>query len=121
MKDFRDLKVWEKSHQAVLDIYRLTRSFPKDELYGITSQLRRAAVSVPTNIAEGCGRGSDPDFARFLQLAMGSASEVDYLTLLSRDLEYLADEHYAPFNASVSEVKRMLTGLLLRVRGDVVE
>src|SRR5687768_9393816 len=121
MKDFRDLKVWEKSHQAVLEIYRLTRQFPKDELYGVTSQIRRAAVSVPTIIAEGCGRGSDPDFARFLQMAMGSASEVDYLTLLCRDLEYLNDEDYGPLSAAVSEVKRMLTGLSLRVRGDVTE
>lgn len=119
MKDFRDLKVWEKSHQLVLRLYQVSRTFPRDELYGLTSQMRRAAVSVPTNIAEGCGRGSDPDFARFLQMAMGSASEVDYLMLLSNDLGYLAAEEYAPLLAAISEVKRMLTGLLLRVRGDV--
>jgi len=118
MKDYRDLKVWEKSHQAVLRIYDLTRSFPEEELFGVTSQLRRAAVSVPTNIAEGCGRGTDADFARFLQMGMGSASETDYLVLLSKDLGYLSEANYMPLQASISEVKRMLTGLLSKVRND---
>ena len=118
MKDFRDLKVWERAHQLVLRVYNQTRPFPKEELYGLTSQLRRAAASVPTNIAEGCGRGTDPDFARFLQMAMGSASETDYLLLLCKDLGHLSEAEYGPLFASISEVKRMLAGLLARVRVD---
>jgi four helix bundle protein len=82
MKNFRDLKVWEKGHQLVLRVYEISQGYPKAEMYGLTSQLRRAAVSIPTNIAEGCGRGTDMDFARFLQIAMSSASEVDYLLFL---------------------------------------
>lgn len=78
MKDFKKLKAWEKSHQLTLAIYKVTRSFPKDELYGLTSQMRRASVSIPANIAEGCGRGSDAELARFCHIAMGSASELEY-------------------------------------------
>lgn len=118
MKDFRDLKVWEKSHKVVLWVYELSRKFPKEERYGLTSQLRRAASSVPTNIAEGCGRGTDADFARFLQMAMGSASEADYLLLLSRDLDYLPEADYAPLLVAITEVKRMLIGLLGKVQAD---
>jgi four helix bundle protein len=86
MQDFRNLLVWQKSHELVLEIYRISRDFPREELFGLTSQMRRCAVSVPSNIAEGCGRGSDPDFARFLIIAMGSCSELEYQVLLSRDL-----------------------------------
>ena len=85
MKDFRNLQVWEKAHKLTLSLYRATQSFPKEEVYGITSQLRRASSSIPTNIAEGCGRGSDAELGRFLQIAMGSASEVEYLALLVND------------------------------------
>ena len=116
MKDFRDLMVWEKSHQFVLGVYAATATFPREELYGLTSQLRRAVVSVPTNIAEGCGRGTDADFARFLQIAMGSACEAEYLLLLSRDLKYLADEGYHRANAAITEIKRMLSALMQTVR-----
>ena|ERR1051326_1841293 len=116
MKDFRDLKVWEKSHRLVLAIYDATRGFPREELYGLTSQLRRAAVSVPTNMAEGCGRGSDSDFARFLQIAMGSACESEYLLLLSRDLQYLDEEVYLRLNERVIEIKRMLAALMQTLR-----
>ena len=114
MKNFRDLKVWEKSHQVALRVYEATGAFPRDALYGLTSQ--RAVVSVPTNIAEGCGRGTDIDFARFLQIAMGSACESEYLLLLSRDLHYLSDDVYESLNEYVVEVKRMLTALLQSVR-----
>jgi four helix bundle protein len=84
MKDFRTLLVWEKSHLLVLDIYQHLSSFPKEERFGLADQIRRAAVSIPANIAEGCGRGSDADFARFIQIAMGSASELEYEILLSK-------------------------------------
>src|SRR5688500_19694656 len=85
MKDFRQLKVWEKAHQVALAIYKATKEFPKEELYGLTSQIRRASMSIPTNISEGCGRNTDAEFARFLQIAMGSASETEYQLLLSHD------------------------------------
>jgi len=94
MKDFRELKVWEKAHQFTLVVYQATTAFPKEELFGLTSQMRRSAASIPTNIAEGCGRGSDDDFRRFLQIAMGSASELKYQLLLAHDLGYFdATEH----------------------------
>jgi four helix bundle protein len=116
VKDFRDLKVWEKSHELTLQVYKLTRCFPREEMYGLSSQLRRAAMSIPANIAEGCGRGTDADFGRFLQYAMGSSSEVEYELLLAHDLEYLDSGTYAPVNQLVIEVKRMLTSLLQTVR-----
>ena len=94
MKDFRQLKVWEKSHQLALAIYKATKEFPKEELYGLTSQIRRSSMSIPTNIAEGCGRNTDADFARFLQMAMGSASETEYQLILARDLEFLPKDSY---------------------------
>lgn len=87
MKDFRSLQVWEKAHRLALEIYKATQDFPREESYGLTSQLRRAAASIPTNIAEGCGRGSDRELAQFIQIAVGSASEVEYLLELSHDLE----------------------------------
>jgi four helix bundle protein len=118
MKDFRQLKVWEKSHQLALAIYKATKEFPKEELYGLTSQVRRASMSIPTNIAEGCGRNTDADFARFLQIAMGSASETEYQLLLSLDLGFLNKEQYDKLNLDVTEVKRMLASLLKTLRAD---
>src|SRR3989337_3096034 len=108
MKDFRQLKVWEKSHQLALAIYKATKEFPKEELYGLTSQIRRASMSIPTNIAEGCGRNTDAEFARCLQIAMGSASETEYQLLLARDLEFLPRNEYEKLHSEVEEVKRML-------------
>jgi four helix bundle protein len=116
MQDFRKLKVWEKAHQLTLAIYAATKDFPKDELYGVTSQMRRAAASIPTNIAEGCGRGSDADFARFVQIALGSASELEYLVVLARDLNYLSPEQASFLEAAIQEIKRMLTGLIKTLR-----
>jgi four helix bundle protein len=117
MKDFRELQVWEKSHQVTLAVYRETRCYPKEEMNGRTSQTRRAASSVPTNIAEGCGRGSDADFARFLHISMGSANELDYHLLLGRDLGLLRAETYESLLPAVQEVKRMLAALIRRVSG----
>lgn len=118
MKDFRQLKVWEKSHQLALAIYKATKSFPKEELYGLTSQIRRASMSIPTNIAEGCGRNTDADFARFLQIAMGSASETEYQLILAHDLEFLSKESYEKLHSDVEEVKRMLASFLKTLRAD---
>jgi len=118
MKDFRQLKVWEKSHLLALAIYKITKEFPKEELYGLTSQIRRARMSIPTNIAEGCGRNTDADFARFLQMSMGSASETEYRLILARDLEFLAKDSYEKLHTDGEEVKRMLASLLKTLRAD---
>lgn len=118
MKDFHQLKVWEKAHQLALTVYKATKSFPKEELYGLTSQIRRASMSIPTNIAEGCGQNTDAQFARFLQIAMGSASETEYQLLLSHDLGFLDKEQYEKLNADVTEVKRMLTSFIQTLRAD---
>ena len=116
MKDFRQLKVWGKAHQLALAIYKATANFPKEELYGLTSQIRRASISVPTNIAEGCGRNTDADFARFVQIAMGSASEVEYQLLLAHDLNFLSEESYTKLHSETEEIKRMLASLLKTLR-----
>jgi four helix bundle protein len=116
MQDFRDLQVWQKAHQTTLSIYRESKRFPEDERFGLTSQLRRAASSIGANLAEGCVRGSDADFARFVQIALGSASEVECHLLLARDLGYLAPAEYEPLNAAMQEVKRMLAALAKTLR-----
>ena len=86
MQDFRKLKVWEKSHALALAIYRTTAGFPNSEMYGLTSQIRRCSISIPSNIAEGCGRSTNGDLLRFLDIAMGSAKELEYQLLLSYEL-----------------------------------
>ena len=116
MKDYRKLVVWEKAHKLTLFIYNITRAFPKEEQYGLVSQIRRAAASTPTNIAEGCGKNTQPDFARYLQNAFGSMQEVQYLSFLSFELKYLDQENYIILENSISEVKAMLIGLIHRVR-----
>ncbi|TWT90224.1 hypothetical protein Mal64_06080 [Pseudobythopirellula maris] len=118
MKDFQNLVVWQKAHQLTLSVYRDTRNFPSDERFGVTSQLRRSVSSIPANIAEGCGRGTDADFARFLQIAMGSASETEYHLRLSRDLSYLNQQQWDPLNQLTCEVKRMLAALLKKLKAD---
>jgi four helix bundle protein len=118
MKNFKDLFVWKKAHSLVLLIYRLTSCFPKFEQYGLTGQLRRSATSIPTNIAEGCGRNSQADFARFLQISFGSSQEVEYLSLLSFDLGYIESNQYKDLNHQVNEVKAMLISLLAKVRNE---
>jgi four helix bundle protein len=94
MEDFKNLVVWAKAHQFTLAVYQHTRTFPKEEMYGLTSQLRRSSASIGANIAEGCGRRSDAEMKRFLQIARGSANEVEYHLLLARDLQYLAAEEF---------------------------
>lgn len=116
MKDFRKLKVWEKAHQLTLKIYKVTEEFPREELYGLTSQIRRACVSIPTNIAEGCVRSSDADFSRFLYIALGSTSELEYLILLSMDLKFIKNELYAELNNDINEIKKMLISMIQKLK-----
>lgn len=115
MKDFRDLEVWSYAHEVTLETYRLTKIFPDDERFGLVVQMRRCAASVPSNIAEGCGRRTDADFARFLHIAMGSASELDYQLLLAVDLNYVDRATAEVLRRRLERVKRMLTGLLRRL------
>jgi four helix bundle protein len=110
MRDFRKIQVWEKAHHFTLKIYKLTSSFPKDELYGLTSQMRRAAASIPANIAEGCGRDTQAELARFVHIATGSASELEYHLILAHDLGYIKDEVYPELNSTINEIQRMLHG-----------
>ncbi len=117
MKDFRTLKVWEKAHDLVLEVYKSTGSFPKQEMYGVTSQIQRAAVSVPTNIAEGCGKDSDAELKRYFLIAMGSSSELEYLLLLARDLGYLPAENYQPLQFRLVEVRKMLNAFIQHLKG----
>ncbi len=118
MRDFRSLSVWKKAHQLTLDTYRATANFPSHERFGLTSQMRRSAASIPTNIAEGCGRNGDAEMARFLWIAMGSASELEYQFLLCRDLHLLNPETYGALYHAVTEVRRMLDSLLRRIAED---
>jgi four helix bundle protein len=117
MQDFKQLNVWQKSHALVLRIYMATSTFPDYERYGIISQMRRAAASVPANIAEGCARGGQPELRQFLFLSAGSASELEYFLLLARDLRFLTEKQHEALYASVHEIRRMLTGLIQRVDG----
>ena len=115
MQRFTDLKVWQRSHQLVLNIYRLTAQFPADEKFGIVSQLRRAALSVPTNIAEGSKRRSNQEYSRFLNIVEGSLAETTYLLMVSADLGYLNPGASKTTLAEASEVARMLHGLRSKV------
>jgi four helix bundle protein len=115
VKDFRDLHVWQKAHHLALAVYRLTASFPREELYGLTTQLRRSASSIAANLAEGCGRNGDAELARFCSIAMGSASELEYHLLLARDLKLLNAADHTDLAQQATEVKRMLTGLLQKL------
>jgi four helix bundle protein len=116
MEDFKDLKVWTKAHLLTLAIYQRTRVFPRDEIYGLTSQVRRAAASIGANIAEGCGRRSDPELKRFLQIARGSASELEYHLLLARDLQFLTPSEFKELESKILEVQRMLAALVQRLQ-----
>jgi four helix bundle protein len=118
MRNFRELKVWEKGHRMTLAIYKATAKFPRDELNGLTSQIRRSCVSVPASIAEGCGKGSDADLARFLQIAAGSASELEYHILLANELGLIENREYEGLARDVTEVKRMLTSFIQKLKAD---
>jgi four helix bundle protein len=116
VRDFRELKVWQKGHRLVLDVYEATGRFPRQETYGLTTQLRRSCASIPANIAEGCGRSGEVELGRFMLIAMGSASELEYHLLLARDLGYLDTRQYQELSQQTREVKRMLSTFITRLR-----
>lgn len=111
MRDFKKYDVWELSHKFTLEIYRITNDFPKEELYGLTSQIRRASLSIPTNISEGCGRSSDKEFNQFLNIALGSALETEYLLLLSKDLNYIQTDVFLNLESKINEIKSKIYNL----------
>jgi four helix bundle protein len=115
VRDFKQLKVWQKAHDLVLKIYRHTREFPSEERFGLTAHLLKSAVSVPSNIAEGCGREGDKELARFLSIAAGSASETEYQLLLAHDLGYLHPQDHQDLDTQLNEVKRMLNAFIQRL------
>ncbi len=116
MQNYKDLKVWNRSHQLTLKVYQMTKRYPKEELYGITHQLRRCVSSIPANIAEGCGKNSQKDLGNFLNIALGSANEVEYFLLLSNDLRYLQKDDYINLDDNINEIKAMLISLVNKVR-----
>jgi four helix bundle protein len=115
-KDFKKQKVWEKSHQLTLAVYKASERFPKEELYGLISQIRLASSSIPANIAEGCGKHGDAELARFLKIARGSASELEYHLLLARDLGWLPVLEYERLLRELEEVQRMLTSFIKTIK-----
>jgi four helix bundle protein len=118
MGDFHDLQAWQKAHSLTLLVYRSTATFPREEMYGLTSQMRRAATSIPANLAEGCGRNSDPEFARFCSIAMGSANELEYHLLLAKDLNLIPAKDHRTLADRVAELKRMLASLRRTLKAD---
>jgi four helix bundle protein len=116
MQDYRKLLVWEKAHQYVLSIYDMTVKFPNEERYGLTSQIRRAAVSIPANIAEGCGRETQNELRRFLYIAMGSGSEVDYYLLLIHDLKWIETAECQRLSSELNSIQRMLNAFIQKLK-----
>jgi four helix bundle protein len=115
MRDYKNFLVWQKSHQLTLDVYKTTIPFPKDEIFGLISQMKRSSSSIPTNIAEGSGRNSEKDFCRFLYIAFGSANELEYQLLLSTDLKFIDIENSQKLLFQVEEIKKMLNGLITKL------
>ena len=115
MLNFKDLSIWQRSHKLTLDIYKATLHFPKEEIFGLTSQIRRAASSIPTNIAEGCGRRTNAELANFLNIASGSASEVEYEILLAKEVGYISDQQYESWTREISEIRSMLAAYMKKL------
>jgi four helix bundle protein len=115
MRDFKELKIWQKAHQLTLDVYRQTKGFPVEERFGLTSQLRKSTSSVPTNVAEGCGRDGERELARFCTIAAGSASETEYHLYLAHDLGYLPTDAHRELDSQVNEIKRMLNSFIQKL------
>lgn len=119
MRNYRDLQVWPKAYALALELYKISRTFPKDELYGLTSQLRRAAISIGANLAEGCGRRGNSELARFVKIALGSASELDHHLLMSRDLGFMKSEDYQRCAKELTSVRKMLSALLDTIEDEI--
>ena len=115
MRNLRTLTVWQKSHTLTLLIYKVSKAFPKEELYGLTSQIRRSAISLPSNISEGCGRLSDKELSHFLVIANGSANELEYQLLLAKDLEYISLPIYESIYNQLIEIKKMLNAFIKKL------
>ncbi len=118
MKDFRELKVWERGYKLTLQIYKVTTGFPREEIYGLTSQMRRACASVPTNIAEGCGRSRDTELARFMEIPIGSSSEFEYQLLLSHDHDLINETDYKNIMTETVEVKKMIISFFQKLKAN---
>jgi len=116
MQNYKDLKVWEKAHHFTLSVYKITKAFPKEEIYSLTNQLRRSASSIPANIAEGCGKKSQAEFAHFLNISLGSANESEYFLILSRDLNYLSEDNFTVLFTTINEIKAIFISLITKVR-----
>ena len=116
MLNFKDLAIWQRSHKLTIEIYRATLKFPKEEIYGLTSQIRRAAASIPTNIAEGCGRRTNAELANFLNIASGSASEVEYEILLAKEVGYITAEQCELWTKEIGEIRSMLAAYMKRLK-----
>lgn len=116
MKDYREIKAWQRSHALTLAIYESTKRFPKDEMFGLTSQMRRAAASIPANIAEGCGRDGEAELKRFLSIALGSACELDYFIQLATDLGYLSSDQSGQLASEILEIRRMIGGFIQKLK-----
>jgi four helix bundle protein len=116
VKDFREIVAWQRSHALTLEIYRLTAKFPKEEVFSLTNQMRRAASSIPANISEGCGRDGDPELKRFMNIALGSACELDYFILLAGDLGYIQSKDQTKLAAEILEIRRMLGGFIQKLK-----
>lgn len=115
MRDYKKLKVWERAHLLAINVYKITKQFPKEELYGITSLIRRAAISIPTNIVEGSGRQTSKEFSRFLSIAAGSASEVEYLLMISKELAFINEQESDPLLTEINEIKKMLNAFMIKI------
>lgn len=115
MRNFRELQIWQKSHQFTLKTYRFTKNYPKEELFGLTSQMRRSSSSIPTNIAEGCGRNTNPDFKRFLIIASGSSAELEYQLILSKDLEYISEPIFNELEKELIEIRKMIHSFIKKL------
>ena len=116
MKDFREILVWQRSHALTLEIYRLTHHFPSEEKFGLVNQMRRAASSIPANIAEGCGRNGDAELKRFMNIALGSACELDYFILLASDLGHLPKHESTKLAGEILEIRRMLGAFIQKLK-----
>src|SRR5713226_4511448 len=121
MRNYKKFSVWERSHELVLMIYRdIAPCFPKSELFGLSSQILRAAYSIPFNIAEGCGRSSEKDFTHFLDISLGSAHELEYCLLLTKDLGFIDEKEYSELNEMVNGIKAMIINLIRKIRSKSV-